>query len=378
MKRRRARRPRALRPLMTRGDGLARRRSCGEICFVIIGSTTVAAFALIASAHGSSPASHPVSVVATDVRQADGQAVAFASAAGRVLIRRDDGRQFPAVVPPNCRFAAAGAGHLLWSCGRDLTTNTQSLIVTDLKGRGGMSIQGPSVTGADATVVAYDRIGAQWLQARVSGYHYATTLYLNWRTGEQRGGRLDADAFLAPSLGSRSLHRRLCRPLERRAAPDPGPAEAIDPLLPMEYRPPWAASPYGGTVVLQRCGSRRTFTVPNVDSTSWVVGSSWLAWQDSSAGRIRLRSLRDQRDFSVRPKVAQGARLALTRRNLYIVGAPGEASATARRRARLQSVRPRWARAIARLRTAWAARPAVGRAATGRRTEHRRTAQAAS
>src|ERR1700754_4921766 len=115
---------------------------------------------------------------------ADHATAARATPTGAVVLLPDRGPH-RRVAPPNagCRFVAAGAGRLVWSC-------ADGLAVSDLDDGDIHSVPDPAATPdaeEDSSIYDIEQVGTDWLGGTFASDHGPNTSYfLNLHTGAPR------------------------------------------------------------------------------------------------------------------------------------------------------------------------------------------------
>jgi hypothetical protein len=209
--------------------------------------------------------------------------------------------------PAGCAGAAAGAGHLLFTCGVGFTSSsfTRRAVVTTAEG----TVQADrdytlQNSASDSNPVGEpDAIGAQWIHHIASCYHCDdSSVDVNWQTGEVRtldqiGPRsfedLDAPGLLSP----------LCAPLRQAVAPGDDVSEwpltlglqrSGQWVLQGVYDPNSDAFPPVAWR-LRHCGTTKVYKMPGGADALALAGGFVLM----DNGGPQLLRLRDRRVFKV-------------------------------------------------------------------------------
>lgn len=179
-------------------------------------------------------------------------------------------------LPGGCPAPAVGSGFVLSACADrpwrvyDLARGTDQAIA---------AIPWEPPDGADEPLDTVPEIGSRWLAFDQAHAHADTERrYEDWRTGRVLP---EPDATAVADLDRPALRRPLCRPLRR-------PSRPWD--RDYHYDPPYAAHlTSSGTLVLERCGSRRR-TVAAHRASSAQLADGILTWLTRQPGRP-LRSI---------------------------------------------------------------------------------------
>lgn len=132
----------------------------------------------------------------------------------------------------------------------------------------------------------WEGIGAQWIRAQCSGYHWATAFYVNWHTGAKLTGSDDTNVHRQPDLDARRLFVPLCEGAQRPTLPyDMGLGG--DRIGFVQQDRGWWLAP-GERLVVRRCGSKRRRVL-----TSCVEGCGGIRLQRGrvtwfSGDRVRV------------------------------------------------------------------------------------------
>jgi hypothetical protein len=279
-----------------------------------------------------------LSVRADWVGQVDGSTLAFgaktAGAAAEVLADGAGVREVAA--PEGCRGAAAGGGHLLFTCwpGYTPTAVMRRAVVTAADGTVqtsvGYTLQLSSADGS--TPNDPDAIGAQWIHHVASCYHCDDwSVDVNWHTGEIREPKtsdlrrredLDAPGALSP----------LCAPLRLNGPPGDADEFAEWPQnLGVQRSGQWALIGYydsGSDAFppiswrLRHCGTTKVYKMP-VDAVPVALAGGFVVLTGLHDGRTELLRLRDRRVFAlpgVQMPINQVIGVAATAHRLLIRG----------------------------------------------------------
>lgn len=191
---------------------------------------------------------------------------------------------------------AVGGGQLLWDCGYsaarllDLATGA----IHEPAGLGSL--------GRDASSRSFHGVGRSWIAGTESGYHWNSTVLVNWRTGEIRRGvpvspRRVADLDLA------QLERRLCRPLRRGRNQYSHEFDLGPPYADYQYERPSGLTLRGpsgegpdfvAVLILDRCGRKGRRLVSRCPGSCWdpLLSEGILTWAEPRGERAVVSALR--------------------------------------------------------------------------------------
>jgi hypothetical protein len=268
---------------------------------------------------------HQISSSAGWVGQVDATTLAYgASTIGSGTLVLRDGTSTPKVIAPpagpECKGAAAGAGHLLFTCylGYNYGVSARRAVITAADGTVQTSIDYNMTDAADP-----DGIGAQWIHHQGGCYHCGVwSADVNWHTGEVRKADLSALTGYE-DLDAPGLVAPLCAPLKQNPLPDGVDEGNYQPSqLGMQVSGKWALQGVwdkaDGRIAwqLRHCGTTKVYKTP-AGTTPVAIAGGFVVL--AGKGGNSLLRLRDMRSFRL-GGVTGAAKAAATGRRMLILG----------------------------------------------------------